>query len=181
MLDGDTIMALGHQPSERKDSFYRFSLVLCRDNPEMAGRMDPAHTEPSEYAYRVAVGPCGPDALVAFRDARDREVLEEGEAQDNPLYGFNGIYVRRLTDCAVVERLAYGGPIETGAPIMGTQDAIVVARGHELDVIERAMPAPAIQTLATGGRQYLLEPATGMIYELAADGAIDALTLHRST
>jgi hypothetical protein len=152
MLDGDTIMALGHQLSERKDSFYRFSLALCRDDPKTAGRMDPAHTEPSDYAYRVAVGPCGPDALVAFRDARDREVLEEGETYDNLLYGFNGIYVRRLTDCAVVERLAYDAPIETGAPIMGTQDAIVVARGDEVDVIERGMPAPQPTTKSWAAR-----------------------------
>ena len=179
MLDGDTIMALGRQPSEGKDSFYRFSLALCRDDPDAAGRIDPTHSEPSEYAYRVAVGPCGPDALVAFRDARDREVLEEGEVHDNPLYGFNGIYVRRLADCAVLERLAYDGAIETGARVMGTRDAIVVARGDELDVIERGMLAPAIQSLTTG--KYLLDPATGSIYELAADGAIDALTFHRST
>ena len=181
MLDGDTIMALGHQPSEGKDSFYRFSLVMCRDNPELAGRMDPDYTGPSEYAYRVCVGPCGSDALVAFRDARDREVLEDGEVHDNPLYGFNGIYVRRLTDGAVVERLAYDGPIETGAPIMGTPDAIAVARGDALDIIERAVSAPAVQSLATAGGRYLLEPATGAIYALSAEGAIDALALHRST
>lgn len=181
MLDGDTIIALGHQLSESKDSFYRFSLALCRDDPETAGHMERIHTEPSEYAYRVAVGPCGADALVAFRNARDREVLDEDEIHDNPLYGFNGLYVRRLADGAVLERVPYDAPIDTGAPVMATRDAIVVVRGDGVDLVERGTTAPAIQSLTSaGGQRYVLEPPTGTIYELGADGAIDALTLHRT-
>jgi hypothetical protein len=178
MLDGDTIIALGQQPSESKDSFYRFSLALCRDAPETAGRMELAHTEPSEYAYRVAVGPCGRDALVAFRDPRGREVLDEDEIHDNPLFGFHGLYVRRLTDCAVLERVLYDAPIQTGAPIMATRDAIVVVRGDAVDLLERGIATSTVQTLTTAsGQRIVLEPPTGTIYEIAADGAIDALTL----
>ena len=107
-------------------------------------------------------------------------MLDEDEIDDNPLYGFNGIYVRRLTDCAVLERVAYDAPIDTGAPLMATRDAIVVVRRDGVDLIERGTPAPAIQSLTSADRRrYLLEPPTGTIYELGADGALDAVTLHR--
>ncbi len=181
MLDGDTIIALGLQPTESKDSFYRFSLALCRDDPETAGRMDPAHTAPAEYAYRVAAGPCGTDALVAFRDAGEHEDPDDREISDDPLYGFTGLYVRRLGDGEVLDRIRYDAAIETGAPLMGTRDAIIVARDDEVDILDRGLPEPDFSTLRAGpGGRYLLEPSTASVYEVSANGEIHAITVQRA-
>lgn len=180
MLDGDSIMALGHQLTENKDSFVRFSLSLCRDAPSTASRLAPEHIEPSDYAYRLAVGPCGREALVAFRNAKHHEVLEDGEVHDNPIYGFNGVYVRRLLDCAIVERISYDAPIETGAPLLGTPDAIFVVRDDQLDILERgARDAPALTLRVPDGR-YVLDPSNGRVYQISANGEIDALTVRRA-
>jgi len=184
MLDGDTIIALGSQPSESKDSFYRFSLALCRDDPAAASRMDPANTAPAEYAYRVAVGPCGRDALVAFRDEQgdeqEEDTLEDGEVHEDPLHGFSGLYVRRLADLVVLDRIAYDAPIRSGAPLMATADAVIVGRGAEVDIIARGVPEPDVLTITAGpGARYLLEPTTGAIFEVNASGQIEAITARR--
>jgi len=184
MLDGDTIIALGSQPSESKDSFYRFSLALCRDDPAAAARMDPANTAPAEYAYRVAVGPCGRDALVAFRDEQGDEqeddTLDDDEVNEDPLHGFSGLYVRRLADRVVVDRISYDAPIRSGAPLMATADAVIVARGDQVDVIARGAPEPDVLAITAGpGARYLLEPTTGTIFEVNASGQIEAITARR--
>src|SRR4029077_4287767 len=94
MADRDTIIALGNQASESKDSFYRFSLELCVRDPDVAGLMEPTKNQPADYAHRLAVGPCGSDALVAFRDPEDDEALDEDEIPRDALHGFKGLYVR---------------------------------------------------------------------------------------
>lgn len=180
MLDGDTIIALGSQPSESKDSFYRFSLAQCRDDPAAAERMDPANTAPAEYAYRVAVGPCGRDALVAFRDEQEDDTLEDGEVHEDPLHGFRGLYVRRLADLVVLDRISYDAPIRSGAPLMATADAVIVARGDQVDVIARGALEPDVLTITAGpGARYVLEPTTGTIFEVNASGQIEAITARR--
>ena len=179
MADGDTVIAIGCQASEGKDSFYRFSLGLCVSDPDLSGRMEATNREPADYAYRVAAGPCGSDALVAFRDPEDDETLEDDERPRDALHSFKGLYVRRLGDLEVVERIPYDAPLATGAILMGTEDAIVVDRGREVDLVERGQGDHSGLVTSLGDAIYILEPFSGVIYSVRPGANVEAISFHR--
>jgi hypothetical protein len=141
--------------------------------------MEPTTNQPADYAHRLAVGPCSSDALVAFRDPEDDEVLDEDESPRDALHGFKGLYVRGLAELEVRERISYDAPLDTGAAMMGTLDAIVLVRGREMDLVERGQgDHPALVT-TLGGATHVLEPLAGRIYAVRSGAEIEALTFHR--
>jgi hypothetical protein len=179
MADGDTVIALGNQTSEGKDSFYRFSVDLCLHDPDRAGRMEATSREPADYAHRLAAGPCGSEALVAFRDPEDDEGLDEDESPPDALHGFKGLYVRRLGDLEVMERIPYDAPLSTGAGIMGTADAIVIDRGRGVDLVERGQGDHPASITSLGDATYVLEPASGAVYAVRPGAEVEVIAFHR--
>ena len=118
------MIAIGSYAAEMKESLVGISLRRLLAEEGYLSRT--LHRPPlTDYAYELAAGPCGPSAAVFYRDPEDNEDPDQGEEDnDDPnrldVRGIHGLYVRRLSDLAVVETTRIDAAVPTGAALMGT-------------------------------------------------------------
>ena len=86
-----------------------------------------------DRAWYAAAGACGTDQVVCFRDPQGEE-----DDDDDELYGFCGLYVRRLSDGTLLERIDYDAPVRVDSALCGTDDVIAVHVNDRLDIVPRA-------------------------------------------
>lgn len=170
MGDSDTFFILGHLFSEMKDSLYSFSLRALLGETDVATqkRMQ-GQREISDYAYRLAVGPCADNETVIFRDPEEDE-LPETESQEplDDVENFRGLYVRRLHDGRLIERIPYDAPIKTGAQIFGTPSDIIVVCRNKLEIVPRRKIGRRIQSVP--GEAFAIDPVYGRVALLSVNG-----------
>jgi hypothetical protein len=176
MLDGDTIVAIGHGESESKDSMATISLRAQAADADWLSRELTRRTRPWDYAYRLAAGPSGSEGVVAFRDPEEDEVPDEADDDAPPpardVEGFRGFYTRRLADGALVDRLAVDAPIGSGAPLFATTSTIAVGEtGRVLLLAREGDGKPTILDAPV----YAFDERAGRILTLQSSGE---LTLH---
>lgn len=139
MGDGDTFYMLGYLLSENKNSLYSFSLkkLLAGQGASDSHRM-PGQNAVSDYAYSLAAGPCRQTEAVFYRDPEDDEEPEEdGEEPLGEVENFQGIYIRRLDDDGLEERLPYAVSVPTAAPMVATSSAVTMVLPDKLNVLPR--------------------------------------------
>jgi hypothetical protein len=170
MLDGDTIVAVGHGESESKDSLITISLrALAADRAWLAREL--VHRQrPSDYAYRLAAGAWERDGMVVFRDPEDDEEPDE----DTPptgrdVEGLRGFYTRRLADATLVDRIAIDAPIASGAELFATGDVILAGGAGQLLLFSRRAQGAATVLDAS---VYAIDRNARRILTLQANGEI---------
>jgi hypothetical protein len=177
MLDGNTLVAIGHGESESKDSLATLSLSMLSDDPATAVKEAGRQAGASDYAYRLAAGPAGRDAMVAFRDPEeDEEPDDDSPTPTGDLENFRGLYVRRLADRRLVERVARDLPIESGAPIYATDQVIAVGGPGRIDLVPRAAVG-AVPSVTLDAGVYAFDSLARRIMIVRDDGMIDLFQL----
>jgi hypothetical protein len=175
MEDGDTVVAIGSYAGEMKDSLVALSLrrLLVEEGylPRAVSR--PAMTD---YAYRLAAGPCGPSAAIFYRDPEDDEQMDDEDSADSnrlDIHGVCGLYVRRLADRAVLETVPIDAAVPSGAALAGTDHHVVVA------IREGALIVPRSRAPATllPGRPLAVDTRTPQCVLASDDGALRLLTV----
>jgi hypothetical protein len=174
---GDMIVALGHYPTEGFDSLVTFPLAALLADPLAAARIAAERPGIDDYAYTLAAGPCGRDELLVYRDPEDWEEIDPDEdPEDIPsdrrdVYGYRGLYLRRLADGALAARVPAALTATTGTELFATAASIVVGFPDRVEVFSRedAQAAPALYRGAARG----LDPDAGRIAIARADSAVD--------
>ncbi len=171
--DENTFVALGHFFSEGKDSLWTLTFDELVEDPQAAARVAVSKKGISDYAYRLAAGPCGTDSVVLFRDPQDDEEPDEGDdpAEMGDVENFHGLYIRRLADGALVERIPYEAPIATGAPLFATATTVVVGCPDRIDLVPRQGVAGGIVSIPT--RVYAFDPAQARLALLTPAGELE--------
>lgn len=139
-LDGRWVAALCYRDGEQYDSIIAVpSAELTRDPMLLEGALTerPANCE---WGYRIAAGPAGPGQAVFFRDP---DWSPDDDAPDDPAESFRGLLVRDLASCAVVQRIAYDGPVEQRATLGADAERIAVELDGAVDLVSRATSAVA--------------------------------------
>jgi hypothetical protein len=173
LLDGDTLVAIGHGESESKDSLVTLSLRLLTHDPVMAAHEAVGGARPADYAYRLAAGPCGRDAMVAFRDPEGDETPEEDvPATGSDLEDFHGLYIRRLANGRLVERIPHDLPIESGAPLFATDHVIAAGGPRGVELVPRGI-AREFSPVRLDAAVYAFDPLTRRIALVQQRGTID--------
>jgi hypothetical protein len=131
---------LGHFEGETKDSFAIASVDDIVVSPDGISDQLRCKTGVQDYAYRLGLGPCGGDAIVACRDPEDDE--DEAEPEAGPVYGFRGFYVRSL-DGTIRERMCWPAEIPTGS-LCGHDGIVAWAEPYRVN-LARLADASAIQ------------------------------------
>jgi hypothetical protein len=146
MTDRLAFLAVLAPPGETTYSLGRLSLPdLVADGRDalrdtIAGRPAPRL---HDRAYRLAVGPAGPDHAVIFRDPEDDlEEPEDIEDIDDPrereVWGFRGIVIRRVDDGTLVEHIDHDIPGDRpSTPIFATGDVVVIGGVDYVEVVAR--------------------------------------------
>jgi hypothetical protein len=174
--DGDTLLALGHYFGEGRDSLLVLSLDAIARDPAEAARVTVTRKPFDDYAYRLAAGPCGPEHVVVFRDPGDDEDPDEDDddPQDRDVFGHRGLYVRRLRDGSLVERIPHDGPLVTGDPLLGTERLVAVASRERLDLVPRGDAGSAEQVAAA---VIAFDPAENLVAYVDPDGRLTLIAL----
>lgn len=158
--EAGTLFALGYFLAEMMDSLVTFSFDGLAGDPLAAARELRERKLINDYANRLAVGPCGDDCAVFFRDPGDYETPSEDDDEDEEqgeLWNFRGLYVRRVSDGGLVERLEYDAPVVTGSPIFATGQFYVVGCPDRVELLPRAGVEGEAVSLAC--RSLSLDPA----------------------
>lgn len=180
---GGMFFVVGYLYSESKNSLYSFSLTdLAADRPPDGQYRMKGQREISDYAYRLAAGPCGDDAVVIFRDPDHSESTDENDEPEpddsGPLadvWGFRGLYVRRLNDCQIVERIGIDVPLENGADLFATDKHVIIACPEYAAIVPRQgiegeilrIPAHALSLDANNRSLMLITPEGNLqLFEL---------------
>lgn len=140
-IAGETQVALiGYFRGEGKDSL---SVVPTHELTE------PAHVlfnrfrkkrAIGDYAYRLAVGPCGLDAIVVFRDPEDDEDPDDDDesvadtSAHADVRGLHGFYVRRL-DGTLITKRPWDGPVRSNAQLAATSTWIAASCGDQIGLV----------------------------------------------
>jgi hypothetical protein len=171
---GRALIAPGHSLSEGKNSLLVLSTDELLADPEHAAAVAGSRAPFSDYAWRLAAGPCGGDAVAVFRDPEDDEE-PDGEEPADELEGFCGVYVRDLATGRMLDRVAADLPVETGSPLLATGGLVAAVTGHGLTLLSRdgagkpvALPARATALDPVRGRAAVYSPDRGL--ELVALG-----------
>lgn len=135
---GRSIGLIGHFDGETKDSFAVAVIDDVVASPAALDAQLRAKTGVAEYAYRVALGPYGRDAVVAARDPEDDE--EEPDADGGPLYGLRGIYTR-MVDGTVNETMHLDAELPAGERLCGDAGVVAWADGNEVRVARLSAPS----------------------------------------
>ncbi|WP_290051603.1 hypothetical protein [Amycolatopsis solani] len=175
MLDGDTVIAIGYYADETKDSLVALSLrrLLTED-----GYLLPTFHRPAlqDYAYRLAAGPCGPAVAAFYRDPEDDEDPEDDD-EDDPnrldVAGIRGLYLRRLSDRAVLGTAPVDLAVPTGVTLAGTEHHVVLALSEGALVVPRSGAAGTLVPAA----HVAVDPRSGRSVLAATDGRLRLLTL----
>ncbi len=172
LADQDTLAVLWYEPSGR-DFLLTLSLrdVITGDpqaTPEMR-----RWRGVNDYCIRLAAGSCGKDHIVIYRDPEDDEVPDPDEdpAELGEVRNFHGLYIRRLADGALVERIPYEAPIATGAPLFATATTVVVGCPDRIDLVPRQGVAGGIASIPTS--VYAFDPAQARIALLTPAGELE--------
>ena len=178
--DAGTFFALGYFLAEMMDSLVSFSFAELAADPSAAAREMRERRLINDYADRIAVGPCGSDCSVFFRDPDDNESPSEDDDEDDEeeqarpdVWNFRGLYIRRLSDGGLVERLEYDAPIPTGAPIFATEQFYVVGRHDGVELLPRA--GVAGEAVFLPGRGVSLDPARRRLALLDEAGEVQVI------
>ena len=171
--DQDTIVAIGYYADETKDSLVALSLrrLLTED-----GYLSHTLHRPAlhDYAYRLAAGPCGPSAAVFYRDPEDDEDdADEDDTNRLDVTGIHGLYVRRLSDRAVIETVPLDTTVLTGTVLAGTQNHFVVALAAGVLLVPRSGAA----TTLVPAERVAVDATTGRCVLASADGQLRLLAL----
>jgi hypothetical protein len=175
MSDGDTVAAIGYRPGEGKESLVFLSVRRLLTEPEYLQRAVDRSASVDD-AYLLAAGPCGPAAAVVYRDPEDGEDPEEDELDDPnrlDVYGVRGLYVRRLSDMAVIQDVHIGAVVPTGTALAGTQDHFVAALENGVLVVPRS-GAPATLVPATTAA---MDARSGRLVLATAEGELRLLKI----
>ena len=167
---GDTVMAIGHYPYEGRDSLVTLAVGQLLADPTAVQREIAERQGISEYAYAVAVGPCGSEAVVMHRDPDGEELPDEDdELLDgrSDLYGFRGFYVRGLKDGHLQSRTPSDAPVETGAALFATAASIVIGRTDRVETVARTDQRDVVVLPAS---VHAFDPSSKRIAIAAADG-----------
>lgn len=122
------LVAVGHFAGETKDSLAMVDLAIAAARPDDVFAQFRSKRGVTDYAYRLAAGPAGRDAFVAFR------APEDDEADDDVMNGLAGLYIRR-TDGAVLHQIPWRGEGKIGHVSAG-QRSIAVDCGDRVERIE---------------------------------------------
>jgi hypothetical protein len=174
----DTLLAIGHYPYEGRDSLVTLKVGEHLVDPAAADREIAKPQGISEYAYGVAAGPCGAEAVVIHRDPSDEELPDDDDElpEDvSDVHGLLGFHVRRLTDGHLLAKTPSETPLETGASIFATDRAIVVGQPERVEIIERSgrnnpaiLAAPVYAFDPSANRIAIAKPDEGItLFELA--------------
>jgi hypothetical protein len=143
-----------------------FSLAALARDPDAAqqalrgGRL-------YDQGYCLALGWCGPQQVVVYRDPEDAEEPEdaEGSGQED-VCGLRCLYVRRLTDGALLQRMAHQAPLVSGAALRGTSHMLLLACPDRIELVPRCedgtpfcLPARAAAIDRFSLRALLIDPA----------------------
>ncbi len=172
--DGDTVVAIGHGESEGKDSLATLSLAALAADASWLPRELRERTRPADYAYRLAAGPWESGGMVVFRDPEEDEAEEDEAPSPEPdVWNFRGLYTRRLGDGALVDRVAWDGPIPSGAPLFADPRWIVVGAPGRVQLISRVGGGTATTLDAA---VYAFDPAASRIVTIqGSDAAVHDL------
>jgi hypothetical protein len=175
--DGDTLAAVGHYFAEMRDSLLILSITRLTSDPDAAGAATVARKPFHDYADRLAVGPCGPDELVVFRDPGDSEEPEEDEDEvdDSDLFGYRGLYIRSLSHGGIVERIPYDGPLDSGDPLFATPRLIAVGSRDGLDLVKRGTRTPDVERIPAVA--IALDPVQSRVAYIERSGMLQIITL----
>lgn len=177
MRDADTVVALGYHFSEGKDSLLTLSLRAMLQDAQAAAREAVERKRVNDYAYRLAAGVCGIDAVVIFRDPEEDESPDEKEdaAGNTDIWSVRGLYARRLADNKLLERIDYDAPIETGAPIFATDTVVVVGCPDRVEIIPRGGSEGEVESIPT--RAHAFDSEGGRIALVTKEGELQLLQL----
>ncbi len=167
VLGADEVVAIGYFHSETRDSLFAFSFAAAVANAGAVERAASQRDPIEDYAYRIAAGPAPPAGIVVFRDPEDAE--DDPDSEDGALYGFRGLYTRRLADGQVTGRFEYDGPVPSGSPLFASESAIVVGRIDGVEVVPRAGSAERTMVYST---VYALDAGQLRFAVLQPDGSL---------
>lgn len=177
--DARTVFALGYFLAEMMDSLATFSFEELAADPTSAARELRARARINDHAARIAAGPCGTDCAVFFRDPDDNETPSDDDEDDDEetergeLWNFRGLYVRRISDGGLVERVEYDAPVVTGAPIFATERFYVVGCHDRVEFVPRA--GVAGEAVSLPGRGVSIDPSRRRLAMLDEAGDVQII------
>lgn len=172
LSDGDTVIAIGYYIDETKDSLVALSIgSLLTENDYLPHTLH--RPELHDYAYRLTAGPCGPAEAVFFRDPEHDE--DENDPVDRnrlDVTGIHGLYVRRLSDRAVVETVPIDVSVPSGSALAATEHNFVLAVDDGALVVPRSRSASTL----VPANQVTVDPLTGRTVLASLNGELRLLT-----
>ena len=102
---GRTLLAVGRYFSESNDSLLVLDVGELLADPDHAANVAGTRAPFSDYAWRLAAGPCGDDSVAVFRDPEADAEPEPGE-EPGDVEGFLGVYIRDLATTGLTDRIA---------------------------------------------------------------------------
>jgi hypothetical protein len=132
-----SLLALGFFDGESKDSLAVVDLGRASTDNDSLFAQFRTKSGVTDYAYRLEAAPCGRDAFVAFRDPEDDESDDADGRRE--LYGYRGLYVRRL-DGSAIERLTTDALPSDHHVIAGGRTWIAIAGPDDVRLLPRRGP-----------------------------------------
>lgn len=169
--DRDSLFVIAHFFAETAWALYTLSLRELAEDRSTAERELIRSRRIHDWAYVVAGGPCGQSEAVLFRDHEDAEICDEDDDPDRPrgdVENFNGLYVRRIADGALVQRIPCSLPIDNAAPLAATAAVIAVVLPDRLEIVPRV---PGTTRATIYGRAFCLDAESARIAIVTEDGA----------
>jgi hypothetical protein len=135
---GRALVVLGHEFAESRDTLALYETSELPISHEVVGRRFQFSEGLVDSSCTLAIGSCGPDQVVVFRDPRDAEdPLEPGEHAIVPReWGFRGFYVA-TRDGHTLQRLDADLEVPSGSPIVGTESYIAARIDDRIAVLSR--------------------------------------------
>ncbi len=183
---GTHVAAVGHFHGESKDSLAVIPMrELAEEPPSVIEERFVRKLPIADYAYRLAAGPCGENAIVFFRDPEDDEDPDEDDGEDSledtsgtalstaDIRGHRGFYIRTL-DGALRSKVPWNGAIATGAQIASSHQWIAADCGDAIATLAVATPS---QGRPLRGRWLGVSPDGCRILMATEQGQLGLLTL----
>jgi hypothetical protein len=173
LVVGGHLIALGFFAGESKESLASVELDRLLTAPHTVSDHFQRKHGLQDYTYRLCAGPAGGDRFVAFRDPKDDEdeALEEEGPAYRDVWGFHGLYVRRV-DGTLVERIPWNDPIESFASLAASPSRIVAACDDGIHLLDHggAAVSPPIDA-----RWLATSPDGGEVLLWTREGALALL------
>ncbi|MEO8844628.1 MAG: hypothetical protein ABI591_30755 [Kofleriaceae bacterium] len=172
---GTRIALVGYYRGEGKHSFALVPTEELTLPPELLFTRFRKKRPIADYAYRLAVGPCGVDALVVFRDPEDDEEPDDEDDEqfvDSSAHadvrGLHGFYLRG-TDGALLAKRSWDGPVKSSAHLAATRAWIAADCGEQIALVPLAATATATTITArwlaasSNGSRVLVQDENGTL------------------